>query len=352
MIFVVLMSVIAALCLLAWSGVRIIQQIRARQQLDLTYCLAFAFGLIVPTTIMCLALQVVGGLSHSEAAKSQADIGCMIVFIVLVVLPAAGLLRYRHRHAGSPEGVSTALEGEERQRWRDTINEALMDKATVKGLKKLAIAAIVCGSIVALFLIVWKVPGPLLSFAARNGNTNLAALLLDAGCSVDRMDDRGRTPLMHAAKNGHTEMARLLLDKGADLNVARGGTSALFFAIESGRGDLVDLLLQRGADINFQERYGSRPLPFAGQYGSAEVVQALLKHGADMNARDDIGRTALMRASLCNRLEVVDVLLKGGADTSLRDRDGKTALSLRWSGTGPLPHDPIVQLLIRYGATQ
>jgi uncharacterized protein len=345
--------VLLGLGLLVWTATRIVRQIRARQRLSLTCCLACGLGLASVDAIVCLALQVMGGLSHSQAAKHSADLWCLVSFIVLVVAPTAGLLVYRHVQVVAPKAESGASAAEGRRNWRHVLTSARADETMVKKLKMLAIVGLVAVTIVVSIQVVRYVPGPLLTYAARHGNTNLAVLLLDAGVSIDSRDRRGMTPLMHAAERGHTHMVRLLLDRGAKVSLARGEPySALFSAIDSGRGDVVALLVERGADTNFQERYGNRPLPYAGQYGSVETVEALLNHGADINSVDDIGRTALMRASLCNRLELVDVLLRRGADTRVRDRDGSTALSLRWSGQGSPPDDRIVHLLIEYGAPQ
>lgn len=352
MIVIVLLSVLLGLCLLVWAVRRIIRQIRSRERLDLVYCLACGVGLAGIDAILCLTLQIMAGLSHSEAAKFRADVECLASSLVLVVLPTVGLLVYRHVQAMPREAATKAGECAVSRTRQRVLAEARTDGTAVRRPTIVGVAALICAIVVALAPVALIAPGHLLTYAVRCGNTNLATLLVDAGVDVDRPDDHAMTPLMHAARNGDTTMVRVLLDRGANANFARGGIPPLFFGIESCRGEVVALLVERGADFEYQERYGNRPLVYAAQYGSVEVVQALLNRGADINNRDDLGRTALMRAALCNRLEVVAALLDSGADTGLRDKKGRTALGLRWSGLGPPPNDPIVQLLIRYGAGQ
>ena len=53
---------------------------------------------------------------------------------------------------------------------------------------------------------------------ARNGNTPVARLLIEAGADVNARDHWG-TPLFHAASRGHDKIVALLLTAGADPRV-------------------------------------------------------------------------------------------------------------------------------------
>ena len=57
-------------------------------------------------------------------------------------------------------------------------------------------------------------------FAADNGHSETAKVLLDNGATPNQADKNGDTALMFAAVGGHSEAAKVLLDNGADPNQA------------------------------------------------------------------------------------------------------------------------------------
>jgi ankyrin repeat protein len=57
-----------------------------------------------------------------------------------------------------------------------------------------------------------------LMWAAFQGRSSTAELLIEAGASVDLMNTNGRTPLMEAAKHGHNGICKILLLAGAKVN--------------------------------------------------------------------------------------------------------------------------------------
>jgi ankyrin repeat protein len=55
-----------------------------------------------------------------------------------------------------------------------------------------------------------------LHMAARRGNVNICATLLDCGANIEARDSPGETPLRRAVNCGQTGVAALLLSRGAD----------------------------------------------------------------------------------------------------------------------------------------
>jgi ankyrin repeat protein len=60
--------------------------------------------------------------------------------------------------------------------------------------------------------------------AARDGEVEIAKMLLDAGADVNVQNEYGWTPLHEAAESGRVEIARMLIGAGArkDISTNRG----------------------------------------------------------------------------------------------------------------------------------
>lgn len=86
-----------------------------------------------------------------------------------------------------------------------------------------------------------------LTYAARDGFTDIARLLVEEGAEVNWIDSEGVTPLILAAFKGHVEIAELLLDQGADRTVKdQWGRTALDYALRRGEEDAIAKRLQQG----------------------------------------------------------------------------------------------------------
>ena len=169
----------------------------------------------------------------------------------------------------------------------------------------------------------------------------------------------GMTALLHAAREGQTEAVAALLDGGADVNrVSAGdGTGPLLMAALNGHFDVLLLLLEHGADPNLAATTdGATPLfavlqtywapksrypqPRAHENQKAEyreVMEALLQAGADPNAQlkthlwyweygrtrigiDIAGATPFWRATIAQDLGAMRLLVDYGADPNIPTR--------------------------------
>ena len=165
------------------------------------------------------------------------------------------------------------------------------------------------------------------------------------------------TPLMVAAREGNVEVARLLVSAGADVNAVAGdGKTALAMAIFNGNYDFASLLVDSRADVNKADAQRFTPLFWAVDRRNMEtapnfpwmvtadplpLIRKLLDAGANPNAlvnntprarmREGSPRivfaTALMRAAFAADLELVQLLLDRGADPKVISRDGETMVS-------------------------
>ncbi len=62
-------------------------------------------------------------------------------------------------------------------------------------------------------------------------------------------NENGETPLILAAKEGNNEFAALLVEHGADVNLADNlQRTALYYASERGYNEIAEMLLTAGAE--------------------------------------------------------------------------------------------------------
>lgn len=80
--------------------------------------------------------------------------------------------------------------------------------------------------------------------AVNNDNTKTMKMLLDAGATVNCVDENGYTPLMFAAQEGYKNSINFLLIKGSNIDAeTNDGHTALSIAIQNGHTDIVQRLL-------------------------------------------------------------------------------------------------------------
>jgi ankyrin repeat protein len=237
---------------------------------------------------------------------------------------------------------------------------------------------------------------PLL-YAARDGRTGIARMLLAAGANLNQTEANGESPLLVAINNGQTELAQVLLDEGADPSATDGfGRAPLWSAVDLRNLDaaessgtngvnrepvlqLIRTLLDRGANPNVQTKveppsrrwmmpFGARqwvnpagqtPFVRAALAGDVVVMRLLLDHRADPNIPTLAGATALMSAAGIgwvprqtytepkeSILEAVKLSVEHGADVNAVNSKGFTALH----GAAYRGLDDIVQFLVQKGA--
>jgi uncharacterized protein len=225
-----------------------------------------------------------------------------------------------------------------------------------------------------------------LMWAVSEGHADAARLLLGAGADVNARSNyvaaangrgfEGRTPLSNrtdpkaeefasgwltpltmAAREGDVEMARVLVNAGADINAAAGdGKTALSLAIFNGNYEVASFLVDNNADVNKADAQRFTPLFWAVDRRNMEtapnfpwmvtvdpmpLIRKMLDAGANPNAlvnntprarmREGSPRivfaTALMRAAFAGDLELVKLLLERGADPKILSKDNETMLS-------------------------
>ncbi|HYR83121.1 MAG TPA: ankyrin repeat domain-containing protein [Terriglobia bacterium] len=235
---------------------------------------------------------------------------------------------------------------------------------------------------------------PLL-FAAREGNLEMARILVEAKADLERPSANGTRPLVVAIINNHIELALFLLEKGADPNAFDDfyKRTPLFAAVQMRDPDftrdtappvadardpmdLIKELLDRGANPNLRTNTtpvrgfmqvstswvnfdGQTPFIRAALAGDVTLMRLLLEHGADPNVVTKEGSTALMAAAGINwvvaqtfsrsneeYLEAVKLCLERGGDINAVNSQGFTAMH----GAANRGFDAMIKLLAANGA--
>jgi ankyrin repeat protein len=130
----------------------------------------------------------------------------------------------------------------------------------------------------------------LLHLLARQGQEEMAKVLLAGGASVDARSPRGATPLHYAAAVGHVGFVTLLLASGADVNARENdGDTPLHSAALRGNREMVELLLAHGADASVKNSRGRTPRDEAVRRGHADLVPLLTNAAGqgDTKARNE-----------------------------------------------------------------
>ena len=161
-----------------------------------------------------------------------------------------------------------------------------------------------------------------LLFATRQGYTDVAMALIDAGADVNQLNAGDKTsPLLMSIINGHFDLSMKLIERGANVNAAAFNGVAPLFAV---------LSLQWAPKSLY-------PSPKAYQQQKTtylELMQTLLEKGADPNARvarkvwyqaynsdyagfDEAGATPFFRAAYASDVAAMKLLVSHGADPNI-----------------------------------
>ena len=159
------------------------------------------------------------------------------------------------------------------------------------------------------------------------GCRNLVGMFLERNQNdIEMTDQRGRTPLMGAAKEGHSEMVALLIEHNANIEIKDSdGNTPIILAAKKGHGQTVTILIEKGADIEQRDLNGCTPLMLAAHGGHTEVVRMLCEKGVNVNGRANNHYTAIMWAASAGHTDTVKLLCDKKADLKSKDEENNDA---------------------------
>jgi ankyrin repeat protein len=144
---------------------------------------------------------------------------------------------------------------------------------------------------------------------------------------VNSRNSTGRFPLEMAAQTGQTDIVKFLLENGADVNLNRGGATALHMAaIYGGKTEVITLLLENGADINARTGNGYTPLNLAVIGKQKEIAELLIEKGGEINLENQNFTQLLFISSSGGIKKIADIALKKEVDFFFRTENGDTLL--------------------------
>jgi ankyrin repeat protein len=188
-----------------------------------------------------------------------------------------------------------------------------------------------------------------LHWAAKNGNAEMVAMLLEAGADPTVTSRVGKTPLTMAAESGQMEVLKTLVAKGGNIESIDqiGGTPLLWAAGLSPNPLTVAYLIEQGGNVNVIDTNGMTPLIWAAGIGQPSVVKLLIDSGADLDVAEIHQReTAIMRAARIGKIETLGYLVDAGADLGVTNALGHNTLMIA-AGSAPLEK---VQMLVDAGS--
>ena len=189
-----------------------------------------------------------------------------------------------------------------------------------------------------------------LHFAAQHGQIHMIEMLKEKGLDVNIGDDEGWSPLHNAATCGQLESVRTLLRLGGResmTKVADTGGTPLHQAVAKGHKNIVSLLLNEGCQINVVDSEGRSVLYIAAGCGQIDMIKMLDEKGLDVNIDNNKGRTPLHAAAACGQLESVCTLLSLGGRESMTKVACTGGTPLHQAVAGG--HKDIVSLLLNEG---
>ncbi|KAL4881739.1 ankyrin repeat-containing domain protein [Aspergillus karnatakaensis] len=194
-----------------------------------------------------------------------------------------------------------------------------------------------------------------LGLAVRRPDADdVVTTLIEAGASVNTIDNSGHAPIHNAIMYDKLEILKLIVaQKSVDVNISHPSWysfTPLHVAAAIGYVKHLEVLIaHKSIALNKEctSPEGATPLMLAAQRGEEETVKVLLElPGLEINHQDKDGRTALIYAAERGYYSIVEALLNKGADTEKQEKGSNGTAIMRAIDYG---RNNVVELLVKCG---
>jgi len=220
---------------------------------------------------------------------------------------------------------------------------------------------------------------PYLHQACELGAVELAALFLEFGASIEKVDFQGMRPIHISAIHANYPLLRLLLAFGADVEAKTSEGKSLSSLLPSSemlalvgkyhqaqmnrvlaKKTLIHTavafkdekhlhLLSKVVDINAKDGEGLTPLHWATMDENLSMLSLLVSLGAKVDEKDTSGITPLQLAVQRQRdVRIVQFLLQAGAVVTVKDPEGNSLLSIISQLQDPQYAQRLFSLVLEY----
>lgn len=156
-----------------------------------------------------------------------------------------------------------------------------------------------------------------LSLAIDSGQEELLIFFVDAGATIDLLQQSRQTMLIIAVEKDFKELASRILQTAGKTPQ----TTLLSAAYNEQDTEIAQILQHPDLDLEYAHRhFGVTALLVAVECRNDKVIQALLKRGVDVDTAGGNGPAslALHRAAKCGSVKIVELLLENKATVDLK----------------------------------
>lgn len=163
-----------------------------------------------------------------------------------------------------------------------------------------------------------------LMIAAKKGNYDIMAYLIEKGADIKYKDNSGKTALMHAITSQKINVLDLLVEKGLNVqDIDNKENTTLIYAVKTKNAEIINYFINKKVDINKGNTLKETPLFFSVALGDLPNIELLIKKGAKFKIVNGKNQNLLFYAST---KDVANYLYTKGININQEDSFKRTPI--------------------------